>query len=371
MLPLIRIHTFLAAALAILALACSGCASEPGIIFPQVAGAPCWPPPPDQARITYVGQLRTDQDLKPGLNSFDVLGQAIFGKSDAHSMLSPLAICTDNEDRLFVADSNAQLVHVFNLKDRKYTQWTPGKKQQPFAQPVAAAWDPIHQHLLVSDSVAAAVLVFDTHGNYLGHLGGDEADKTLQRPVGVAVDSTPAHAGRVLVADVKLHEIIVFSPEGKLQGHIGGRGDAPGKFNYPTYLAIDSTGLIYVSDSLNFRIQQFDADFRFIRQIGKKGDFPGYFAEPKGIATDSQGHLYVVDAQFENVQVYNSQGQVLMDFGEEGAAPGQFWLPVGLCVTSSSGVAGGTVGANRIYVADSYNRRIQVFDYRGVPEDVP
>jgi len=360
----------LPAALLALAMALGGCATKPGVIFPPLADAPRWPPPPDQARITYIGQLKTDQDLKPGINGFDALGQVIFGKKDARSMLSPLALCTDHHDRLFVADSNAQLIHVFNFENRQYSQWTPGKNQPPFSQPVAVAWDPIHQRLLVSDSVAAAVLMFDTEGKYLGHLGGPDADKTLQRPVGIVVDTTPAHAGRVLVADAKLHQLVVFSPDGRLESRLGERGEGAGQFNFPTYLAIDANGLTYVSDSLNFRVQQFDADLKFIRQIGKKGDFPGYFAQPKGVATDADGHLYVVDAQFENIQLYNTQGQVLMDFGQEGAGPGEFWLPAGICIDTGGGTGAGG-GANRIYVADSYNRRIQVFDYQGLPEDAP
>jgi len=43
----------------------------------------------------------------------------------------------------------------------------------------------------------------------------------------------------------------------------------------------------------------------------------------------------------------------LMSFGDEGHGPGQFWLPAGIFVD----------GRDRIWVADSYNRRVQVFDY--------
>jgi hypothetical protein len=78
----------------------------------------------------------------------------------------------------------------------------------------------------------------------------------------------------------------------------------------------------------------------------------------------------VVDAQFENVQLYNRDGQVLMDFGTEGGGPGQFWLPNVICIDGAAAGAGGGA-TTRIYVADSYNRRIQVFDFQGLPEDVP
>ena len=51
-------------------------------------------------------------------------------------------------------------------------------------------------------------------------------------------------------------------------------------------------------------------------------------------------------------------GQFLLDMGEQGAAVGQFWLPTGIYINA----------LNRIYVADSYNSRIQVFRYIGAEQ---
>ena len=42
-------------------------------------------------------------------------------------MLTPYAVCTDGQDRLFVADTNAQTVHVFDLRTRRYEQWKPAE----------------------------------------------------------------------------------------------------------------------------------------------------------------------------------------------------------------------------------------------------
>src|SRR5947208_1769444 len=124
-----RFHrTFLALLALGLLFFSASCAIKPGVIFSPLANAPQWPPPPDQPRITYVGQLATDLDLKPGLNGLEAMGQALFGKKGSRSMLSPMAVCTDHADRLFVADSNAQAIHVFNLNTRQYAEWTPGKK---------------------------------------------------------------------------------------------------------------------------------------------------------------------------------------------------------------------------------------------------
>ena len=79
----------------------------------------------------------------------------------------------------------------------------------------------------------------------------------------------------------------------------------------------------------------------------------GDMARPKGIAVDSDGHIYVVDAAFGNFQIFNREGRILLFVGQMGHQPGQFWLPTGMYINAQ----------DRIYVSDSLNARIQVFQY--------
>lgn len=326
----------------------SGCASPPGTIFPAVDPPLVWPAAPEAARIRYVGNLLMDTDLKPAKPMMQSLGEVIFGRKTAQSMLSPYAICTDGGSRLFVADSNAQLVHVFDLGSRIYARWvSPGG----MSQPVGIAYDPSGR-LFVADSVAGSIEVFSAAGKHQGSIGAG----IVKRPCGMAFDVA---RGRLLVADSGAHDVVMLSPTGHMLGRFGGRGTALGQFNYPTNVAVDSVGRIYVSDSLNFRVQQFSPELKALRQVGGKGDMPGYLSQPKGIAVDSDNHLYIVDAQFEAVQIFAPDGNLLMDWGQEGRRPGEFWLPAGIHIDQH----------NRIWVADVYNRRVQVFDY--LPETKP
>lgn len=327
-----------------------GCGQPKGTLFEPLASPLSWPPPPEPARIDYVGELRTDKDLKPGQSFMAGLGETLFGAEAANAMRTPFACCTDDTGRLFVADSNAQLVHVFGLDSRRYEQWTP-EEPAGFAQPVAVAFDPAGR-LLVADSVAGVVHAFDRDGGYLGTLG----EGILERPTGIAVD--PQNE-RLFVADAGAHRVVVLTPEGGLIRRLGERGTGPGQFNYPTGVAVGPDGSVYVSDTLNFRVQVFDATLNPVRQVGSKGDLPGYFAHPKGVAVNSAGQLYVVDSHFESVQIFDARGRLLLTFGEEGNGPGQFWLPAGLHIDAG----------DRVWVADSYNQRVQVFDYR--PEAAP
>lgn len=322
-----------------------GCGRPAGVVFPPLAKPLIWPPPPERTRIAYVGQLATSADLKPAVPFGQGLGDALFGKRATYSMLTPYAVCTDGGDRLFVADSNAQLVHVFDLKSRQYARWVPDNPEKRFAQPVGLAWDPAGR-LFVADSVAGLIYVFDAKGKPTGTIGRG----LVERPCGMAFDLRTI---RLFVADAGRHRVAILSPQGHWLGSFGERGAGAGQFNFPTNIATDGQGRVYVSDSLNFRVQQFGSDLKFLRQIGRKGDLPGYFGQPKGVAVDSEDHLYVVDAHFEAVQIFDAQGRLLLDFGQEGHDPGTFWLPAGIFIDAH----------DRIWTADCYNRRVQVFDY--------
>jgi len=69
----------------------------------------------------------------------------------------------------------------------------------------------------------------------------------------------------------------------------------------------------------------------------------------------SNGHIYVVDALFHLFQLFNEKGNFLLHVGGQGQGEGEFWLPSGIFINDN----------DVIYVADSHNRRVQVFRYLG------
>ena len=73
---------------------------------------------------------------------------------------------------------------------------------------------------------------------------------------------------------------------------------------------------------------------------------------PKGVASDSEGVIYVVDTLFDNVQLFDEKGEFLLTLGNRGTGQGEFWLPSGIFID----------GGDRLYVCDTYNRRIQIFE---------
>jgi hypothetical protein len=108
---------------------------------------------------------------------------------------------------------------------------------------------------------------------------------------------------------------------------------------------------VYVSDTVNSRIQMFDADGKFVQQVGKRGNGWGMFDKPKGVALDSFGNVYVNDSGWCNTQIFNSKGQIMLFFGGRGTVPGLMQNPSSLAIDKQ----------NRIYVGDLLNHRINVY----------
>jgi DNA-binding beta-propeller fold protein YncE len=333
----------IALALTLLLLA-PGCARPAGVLFADADSLHVWPAPPDDPHIRFLGEIRGSADLRPARTGAQSLGEFLFGKEPAKGLVGPMGVCTDAADRVFVADPNAQTLHVLNLTTRRYDQWKPPDSAHPFVQPIAVACDRSGR-VLVSDPGAGVVFAFAPDGRLTGVLGRD----VLKRPCGLALQ--PA-SDRLFIADTGAHAVVVLDASGAQVARLGSRGRGDGQFNFPTYLAFGPDGRLYVSDSLNFRVQVFAPDLSFLFAIGAKGDRPGYFAQPKGVAVTPAGNVFVVDAHFEAVQAFDAQGQLLMAFGKEGNRPGEFWLPAGIWADPK----------NRLWVADSYNRRVQVFE---------
>jgi DNA-binding beta-propeller fold protein YncE len=88
--------------------------------------------------------------------------------------------------------------------------------------------------------------------------------------------------------------------------------------------------------------------------FGDAGDGAGSFARPKAVAVDGGGRIYVSDAERDLVAVFDALGRFEYAIGASGSAPGELLLPAGVAV------AGG-----HLFVADSHNGRVQIFELLG------
>jgi sugar lactone lactonase YvrE len=332
-------------------LALAGCAGN----RPAPKQAPSdlvWPNPPDIPRIKFIASISSEEDI--GGKKKKKLADLILGRDPSKvvkRLRKPYGVSTDSKGRIYVADSAQSVVFVFD-RETGEVSFVGRKGAFRLGWPIDVSVDG-DDNVYVSDVQLKNVLVFDAQGNFKWALA---KKGTFVNPTGLVVDRKNR---RLLVADSKTHQIKVFSLDGTLITTFGGRGFDEGFLNFPTNIAIDKKGFIYIVDTGNHRIQVFDDKYEYYDDFGTLGTRPGQFRRPKGIALDSENHIYVVDSDFNNFQIFNEDYQILMHVGNYGHSFGQFWLPAGVHIDEK----------DRIYVVDSVNRRVQIFQYLKQNED--
>ncbi|MFV1858351.1 MAG: flippase activity-associated protein Agl23 [Anaerolineales bacterium] len=147
---------------------------------------------------------------------------------------------------------------------------------------------------------------------------------------------------------------------------IGGPGDAPGQLSGPRGIAIAPNGDLYVADAMNHRVQRFSAEGLLLDEWGSfaaapEGGVapPGTFNEPWDVAVGPDGSVYVADTWNHRIQRFTAEGEYLSSFGSFGQTgePTAFWGPRAIAIDDDG----------RLFVADTGNKRIVVFDADGNP----
>jgi DNA-binding beta-propeller fold protein YncE len=321
---------------------------------PQAAAPEMWEMSLEGGRkLSWEHSFHSESEVKPNRGFWNKLVDVIAGAPDYHSLVRPYSIATDSRGRIIVTDPGAAGVHIFDFMLHKYKFIErQGKSKDAMRSPQCVAVD-AQDNIYVTDSDAGVIFVFEPSGKYLraiGSLKGGEG--YFKRPTGIAVDSA---AQRIYVTDTLRDEVFILDMQGNVLQTIGKTGEGEGEFNLPTELRLEGPNLMVV-DAMNFRVQVFDRSGNFQYAVGKIGDSPGAIFRPKGVGIDSEGDLYVVDGLWGLVQVFNRQGQLLYYFGSRGTHAGEFQLPAGLFIDHD----------DRVYVVDSFNRRVQVFQYVGL-----
>jgi len=301
-----------------------------------------------QVHFEYLGSISRPSDIGIKKTIFQKGSEILFGKTEEEKIVKPYGIVSDGKGKIYIADNGSGSVHLFDLRKKKYQQIYKLSRGR-LVSPITCGLD-LQNNLYVLDNYWLRIFVFNKKGKYLREIFLPEE---VSNPVGI----TTAYYFLYLV-DMKGHKVWVYNlayphrPRGWIT-NFGRRGEGDGEFNFPTNIFLDNKNKVYVTDTMNFRVQVFDENGKFLFKFGQVGDAPGYFSRPKGIAVDSQGNIFVVDALRETVEVYNNNGQYLGFLGGKGKNPGQFSLPTGIYIDNE----------DKIYVADSFNQRVQIFRF--------
>lgn len=270
-----------------------------------------------------------------------------------HAFVLPVAVATGKDGRIAVADMGRRSVHLYVPATRTYLSLT-GSGKDLIGSPVGLAFDN-DLRLYLSDSTGR-LFAFDSNGSPLFSVDRTGGEK-LVRPTGIAY--SPDRNLLYLVDTLANKVYGLRAGTAELAFAFGKRGEEPGSFNFPTHICRAASGEIYISDSLNFRIQIFDQEGHYLGSFGHHGDGSGDLAMPKGIAVDRDGVIYVADGVFDNVQLFDRRGSFLLTLGHRGVGPGEFWLPSGAFIDRD----------DQLYICDTYNHRVQLFRLHGERAD--
>jgi DNA-binding beta-propeller fold protein YncE len=247
---------------------------------------------------------------------------------------------------------------------RGETDFTPPKKparwkklllgEDPAQTPTAALVKPYGiavaptGEVYVTDTAAGRVFAFNAAAKTVTFVGAGGTGR-VTKPIGVAVDAD----GTVFVADSALNRIFGYRPDGNLALAIGREGE----LENPSGLAVDRVNsLLYVADSKKHQVMCYSStDGSQVRVIGERGEEPGKFNFPTNLSVDQQGRLYVADTLNFRVQVFDKDGSFLKVIGGIGDRPGRMNRPKGVGVDSEG----------HIYVADASFNNFQLFDFDG------
>jgi iron(III) transport system ATP-binding protein len=203
-----------------------------------------------------------------------------------------------------------------------------------------------HNEVLVLDK-GGRVIVFSQSGEVLQKW--NMPDARIGNPEGACFFTD----GRIAVADTHYSRVVFFDLEGKVVGFLGSQGTGPGQFHYPVCVSQDPKGNFYVGEyGGNDRVQKFSVDGKFLLQIGKAGSGPGQFQRASGVVWHD-GLLYIADSFNNRVQVFTDTGtyQSIIGLPESGVTLG---FPYALALGPQ----------NDLFVIEYLTARVSRFDLK-------
>jgi streptogramin lyase len=263
---------------------------------------------------------------------------------------------------LYIADSSNDRVKKCSVPSGPCSIFTTNVPYPTDAAAISAS------RILVTLDPKFTVHEYNGSGSDQGIFAGVEDvpyktdNKRLNRPWGIAVGKD----GSLYVSEYHGNRLVKLDPSGSQVnaawpvGEAGIWGQDNEHLDGPQgNLAVDANGQILVPDTWNQRVQVFDPDGNHKHTLGTTGEKGGdkfHFDEPMGVAVSPlNGDIYVADSWNQRVQVFKSNYQwkaTIGQTGNPGTGNNQFNQPHGVFVDKNGD----------IYVADRQNHRVQVFD---------
>lgn len=309
----------------------------------SVGGTLVWPPHPDEPRIEYVGEILC-KDLRAGSGFFSKITNFISGRDVDDLIKLPYDVIVV-KDKMYLTCQGIPYLIEIDMSDNSFRKHRDKKNPFSFPLGLCSGSDGV---VFITDGETKTVYKFKD-----GKVKPFITDG-LSRPTGITAN---VEKERLYIVDTGDHNLKIYDFDGKLIRAVSDDLPVGDKLHFPTHVATTVNNDILVNDALNFKIRRFDSDGHLISSFGEEGDGPGTFSRSKGVASDSEGNIYVIDNLFDNLQIFDSTGRFLLVIGSVGSQIGQFYSPSGVAITNDT-----------VYIADTYNDRIQILHFLGRPK---
>ena len=170
----------------------------------------------------------------------------------------------------------------------------------------------------------------------------------MMYPYGIAFNK----CGEMIVSERYGHRVSIFDIKGQKIRTFGSHGDSPDQMERPAGIAMDDMDGIYVSSY--HKLQKFTSSGELIKYVGRVGRKEGEFDDPRGV-TLYDNQVYVSDSNNHRIQVFDLDLNFFRSIGSHGIGRGEFNAPHDVKFDT----------AGNMYIGDSGNRRVQVMDSSG------
>lgn len=232
-----------------------------------------------------------------------------------------------------------------------------GSGDENLENPRGVAVHPLTGDVYVADTANDRIVQYDADGRFLRVFGTTPiAGLPLDAPWDVAASPIG-----VYVADAGNHRIVRYTSFGQATAVWGSQGGGHLRFRSPKGIAIGPTNTVVVADTGNDKIKVYDPSGNFVRQFGATGSGPGQLNGPRDVAA-SASRIFVADTGNDRVAQFSTGGAFVSAFGSTGSGTNQLESPQGVFTQ------GAPAATTSVFVADTGNDRISVWSSAGVPE---
>ena len=258
----------------------------------------------------------------------------------------PAGVSTDPNGNVYVADTGNNRIQKFNSKGKLLLfyggfGWDSGQFQQPLGLSARNGLD-----VYVADYANRRIERYDKDLNWINSFYSDPAAEERLEFGFVNSVSTSLH-GDLFLVDDENKRVVKLNAEFELEVSFGDFDWGEGALGDPARVFVSRDDYVFVSDSKEGRIVVFDYYGNYLYRIGEN-----ILKMPAGVVTSQDGlMLFVSDVAKHQIFVFDKEGRLISQIGSQGEKFGAFQNPRDLALYN-----------NVLYVADTDNHRIQVFE---------